>query len=953
MRVSRAIRAALVVGLVAVPLAVLPASPAAAEEVYNRPSDGVFRVEGHGWGHGHGMSQWGAEGAARQGVTFTKILDAYYQGTTQATVATRTIRVLLAEDDHTDLHVSAVANLAVKDVATGARYVLPSGPTRWRVVQTSAGQQVQSYSSGWTTWSTGGKSAWTGPMQFEGATPLRVHFPDGSAREYRGTMRAVRTGTSTVNVVNVLSLEQYLYGVVPRESPASFQPEALKAQSVAARSYSTYKMDHVASGSTYDICSTIQCQVYGGVRLITSGGTVIELEHANTTNAVNATKGVVRTYGGKAIFAEFSSSNGGWSTQGSFSYLSPRADPWDAIASPHHYWTATLTAAQVEAKFPSVGTLKRIRVTRRDGNGEWGGRVKDVVLEGVSSSGAATSVTTTGGGIYSANTWPKSASGLRGSWWHIKSPYAAVVSARSATPTLVRPAGVAKGELAVHYKNTGTSSWTTSGLHLAVASPAGAADPLAGGSTRPGTFVGNVTTPGATSIAPGEVARFVVKLDASKTAAGTYAKSYRLRIGSGAVFGPVASWSVPVRDPVYTASFAGLVLPPAPADGSSPAVWKDGTVLVPRRGTTTVQVKLTNTGNVQWPLNANVMLATSDPRGRESASSGSTWMNTTEAVRVTSVVGVTGATAVKPGQTGVFPLTLHGNARSVGQTTETFEAKFKFFHWLDGAKVSLKVVRYDPAVSRAAMLVAQPRAMSLLAYPGDRRTLVVRLRNLGGDAWQVNGGEVVATANPTNREDALRTGAWISPTRATKLAANVTRPGLALVHPGEVGEYRIPIDPTNRAAATYGEWFQAMVASSGARYGPVAGADVTVSAATLAAALTRNTTGITVPLGGAATYSIDLKNTGNTTWAVGGAFRLSAPATSATPSWLTPTRPTAVTRNITRPGAVDIRPGEVARFIFAIGANGRAAGSYTETFGAGWEAWRSTGLRIAIAYTIA
>ena len=949
MRAARVLAHAVLAAVVGGALAVVPAAPARAEEVYSRPADGVFQVEGHGWGHGHGLNQWGTEGAARTGVLAEDILDHYYQGTAQTTQAARTIRVLISEDDHSDLVVRYVSGLAVQDRATGARHVLPAGATHWRIVQTSGGQRLDRYVNGWFTWTVDGRSFWDGPLQFEGGSPLRLSLPDGSARDYRGVLRATRAGTSTVNVVNVLDLEQYLYGVVPRESPSSFKPEALKAQSIAARSYSTYKMDHVPSTASYDICSTTMCQVYGGMRLVTSGGSVYELEQASTTSAVNATRGVVRTYGGKAIFAEFSSSNGGWSTQGSFSYLSPRADPWDKIASPHHYWTATLTATAIERKYPSVGRLLRIRVTRRDGNGEWGGRVKEVVLEGVRSDGTATSVTTTGGGIYSVNTWPASSSGLRGTWWHIKTPYSATIVAKSATPTLVRPPGASTGKLAVHYKNTGTTVWPVSGLHLAVATPAGAADPLANDSTRPGVFVRNVTTPGATSVKVGEVARFEVPLDADGVPAGTYLQAYQLRIGSAAVFGPVVSWSVPVRRPVFTSSVVGLTGPAGSATtGAPPPVWSDGTVVVPRHGSVTVNVRIRNTGNVNWPVNGAVVLATSGPRGRASDSYGTGWPSPSVAARVKSVEGVSGATVVKPGQVGVFPVTIHGNGRTVGLRPEAFEAKYTGWAWLASSAVTLKAVRVDPSLSRVAERVSQPGPMSLLAYPGDKRTMVVRLRNLGGAAWPVAGSEVIATHD--GRQDLLRTDAWLSATTASRLSANVSRPGVTSVHPGEVAEYRIPLDPTNVPAGTYGEWFRAMAS---ARYGPAVGADVTVSAATIAASVVKNSSGLSVPRGGTATYTIDLKNTGNTTWWVGRHVRLSVPSSgSAHASWITPTRPTAIDANVTRAGAPTVRPGEVARFTFTVAANGRAPGRYTETFGAGWEAWRSTGLRIPVSYVI-
>ena len=78
-------------------------------------------------------------------------------------------------------------------------------------------------------------------------------------------------------------------------------------------------------------------------------------------------------------------------------YLVAKADPWDgAVANPMHTWTATLPASTIQAYYPSVGKLQRLVITSRDGNGDWGGRINTVVLQGVDSLGRATSVTTTG-----------------------------------------------------------------------------------------------------------------------------------------------------------------------------------------------------------------------------------------------------------------------------------------------------------------------------------------------------------------------------------------------------------------------------------------------------------------------------------------------------------------------------------------------------------------------------
>ncbi len=96
-----------------------------------------------------------------------------------------------------------------------------------------------------------------------------------------------------------------------------------------------------------------------------------------------------------------------------------RSDPSDAVASSHRLWSGEVTAAQIERRFPAVGHLRRIRIEDRTGHGDWGGRVKRLALEGVSASGKPTSIVISGDAFVSANPWPKSARGLRSSWFVI------------------------------------------------------------------------------------------------------------------------------------------------------------------------------------------------------------------------------------------------------------------------------------------------------------------------------------------------------------------------------------------------------------------------------------------------------------------------------------------------------------------------------------------------------
>src|SRR5689334_20236307 len=98
--------AGLAAGTLVTALAVV-APPAQASvtvnEVYGRPSSGVFQLLGHGWGHGHGLSQYGAQGAATISKTADQITSFYYPGTAKAVQGNPTMRVLLSTDGRTSI----------------------------------------------------------------------------------------------------------------------------------------------------------------------------------------------------------------------------------------------------------------------------------------------------------------------------------------------------------------------------------------------------------------------------------------------------------------------------------------------------------------------------------------------------------------------------------------------------------------------------------------------------------------------------------------------------------------------------------------------------------------------------------------------------------------------------------------------------------------------------------
>jgi len=345
------------------------AGPAtAADDAWKVPGQARITIKGHGYGHGHGMSQYGAEGAARQGLTHRQIVRFYYPGTSWGT-STGRVTVLLTADTSDDLVVESRPGLTVRDTAHRGRTRLPdNGATHWRVATGADGGTVVSYRDRrWHRW-----AELDGQGEFAaGGDPVTLVTPTGE-RSYRGRLRVAVTTSGERVTVNDVGLESYLKGVVPLEIPASWSTEAVRAQAVAARTYASYERDHPQS-SAYQLCDTWSCQVYGGA----------DAEYDASDEAVRATARVILTSGGEPAFTQFGSSSGGWTAAGSAPYLPAKKDPYDGWSgNPVHAWATKVDDARLEQAWPAIGDLARIAVTARDGNGDWGGRVRTVVLRG-------------------------------------------------------------------------------------------------------------------------------------------------------------------------------------------------------------------------------------------------------------------------------------------------------------------------------------------------------------------------------------------------------------------------------------------------------------------------------------------------------------------------------------------------------------------------------------------
>ncbi|MGZ5346973.1 MAG: SpoIID/LytB domain-containing protein [Solirubrobacterales bacterium] len=331
-RIARARVAAACLAACALALA-LAAAPAGAAK--------RWVVKGAGFGHGIGMSQYGAYGSAKQGMDYKPILMQYYSGTTIGSAAPEAIRVLLRPYQPSVRFKGASAACGVGLVEKKAYIAKRKGSKV--VLRNKSGARLAN--CGGLLSATGGESVvLLGKGAYRGALEVRPASVPGR-----------------LNAINAVDIESYLRGVVAEESPSSWPLDALRAQAVAARSYA---LTTGVGGNGFDAYDDTRSQVYGG----------IAAETARTDTAVADTAGEVVQYGGKTIEAFFMSTSGGHTenNENSFGgtpepYLRGVPDPNEAAAgSPYHRWTRKFSAASMQAELGDLvpGRLKRIVVAR-------------------------------------------------------------------------------------------------------------------------------------------------------------------------------------------------------------------------------------------------------------------------------------------------------------------------------------------------------------------------------------------------------------------------------------------------------------------------------------------------------------------------------------------------------------------------------------------------------------
>ncbi|MEX1358662.1 MAG: SpoIID/LytB domain-containing protein [Gaiellaceae bacterium] len=332
----------------------------------------TLSVTGRGWGHGIGMSQWGAYGFAQRGATYEEILAHYYPGTELSRTGGTSMRVLIVESVAT-VSVGSDSAFTLRDASGTIRELEPGRYTLGRALKI-------------------GEETFTPPLRLAPkGSPLVVN-----GARYRGTV-TVSVEKRKLSAVNTVGLEAYLRGVVPREVPRTWPAEALKAQAVAARSYAL--ATRKPSGP-FDAYADVRSQVYGG----------LDGEASETTAAVQATARQVLLYEGKVATTYFFSTSGGKTVDISEAWGSPPVpylvsveDPYDD-ASPHHTWGPV-----------AVGS-KQLRSALKLRSAPVDARVK------LGPSGRATQLVLTladGGEVAVAAGTVRSALGLRSTWFRI------------------------------------------------------------------------------------------------------------------------------------------------------------------------------------------------------------------------------------------------------------------------------------------------------------------------------------------------------------------------------------------------------------------------------------------------------------------------------------------------------------------------------------------------------
>jgi SpoIID/LytB domain protein len=362
-------------------------------------ADNDFVFTGRGWGHGTGMSQWGAWQAAREGVSFEGILAFYYPGTTLESLP----------DPDTEVRVRISANPPSSSVTSFIQVDLkPTVTPALLVKHTAAGDETETIPEGTfiNIVNEGGRvqvvtdAGKQGPFDYVELQPIASDSGAGEGRvavqfkteakiydyrEFWGSMRVqYGDGPGDLWAYNIVKLDKYVRSIAEVDydwampsHPSSYAPEAVKAQAVAARSYAAAKDGPLTDGW--------QDQYYRGYDF--------EKQYPGIAQAADDTTGLILTYQGQPASTYFSAHSGGYTTDSAWSgtkppYIVSQPDPWSlkappagmSSAGPGYNWTYAISKADLSAEY-DVGTISRVEIVERD-TADSGSHAKTLRLTG-------------------------------------------------------------------------------------------------------------------------------------------------------------------------------------------------------------------------------------------------------------------------------------------------------------------------------------------------------------------------------------------------------------------------------------------------------------------------------------------------------------------------------------------------------------------------------------------
>jgi stage II sporulation protein D len=334
----------------------------------------MFTVTGSGFGHGVGMSQYGARGMAAAGKTSTQILEHYYHGATVTTTS-----------KNADDNVKVQLLTGKKSVTITPR----SGRLRVKVgskgVESGAKITIERTSSGKVQAKVGSKSyagsklvvEWQGTRYWKGSAATTVSVSgaqDGASGTYRHGRLEIGQLKKTLNVVNVLKLNsEYLPGIA--EMPASWQSEALRTQAIASRTYAYRNLGTPKAACGCNVYDEVASQRFLGWshENASDSGPWRKAVAATQTKSGSSVKSArVITYKGSLIDAVYSSSAGGKTHSAAEMWGSPvpylvsvddSPSKYASAKNPNASWTVTIKQSDAARTF-GLGDVRSLSVAK-------------------------------------------------------------------------------------------------------------------------------------------------------------------------------------------------------------------------------------------------------------------------------------------------------------------------------------------------------------------------------------------------------------------------------------------------------------------------------------------------------------------------------------------------------------------------------------------------------------